>query len=102
MTDTAKLKRHEIAPAKEKLRDEIREIANSLYRRTTEKMAIPRHVVDGALSEVIAYKQSAQDAINCYHVSAPPGASLSLDKLANIRNHLRGMLYVLEGGRYAD
>jgi hypothetical protein len=72
MTETVKLKRGEVGPAKEKMRDEIREIANSLYQRTTEKMPIPRHVVDGTLSEVIAYKETAQSAMDCYHVSAPP------------------------------
>ena len=102
MTDTIKLKRHEIAPAKAKLRDEIRELANALYRRTTEKMAIPLNIVDGTLSEVIAYKDMAEQAANTYHVTAPPGASVSLNGLTAIRDKLRTMANFLEGVRHEN
>lgn len=90
------MKPMEIKAAKALVRADIEQMRERLTREIKTPHAIPQRIVNGSLSEVIAFKESAEKIGEDYHLAAPPGKRCALKQLEDIRNRLHKHLQWLD------
>lgn len=86
-----------LASKKQSVRSEIYVIRGQINEFIHTTHAIPRSVVDGTFSEVVAYKAVAETASSMYYVNNIPGEHHSLSGLEKVRSRLSIILSKLKG-----
>lgn len=85
------MKHAEIRAKKEALRQDIKSLATAISTFLTTKQKIPDQIINGTLSQVVAFKDYAEKAGSLYHVNYEPGAKMTAKQLEAVKKKLSGV-----------
>lgn len=88
MKEKTPSKRELIKAEKEMVRGNIELMRSTVHSFLTTKQTIPRHIVDGSHSEIVAFKDACENAVALYHVQNKPGDTLTLPALKRVQTRL--------------